>query len=90
MKPWQARCVQGYVAVHLHSKINLGAIVGATAGAAVKLPSSFESLNFACCLEILRPTHHRNRTEVCVLYLLLGRDQSSRYVGWNTDAMHDT
>lgn len=23
MEPWQARCVQGYVAVHLHSNINL-------------------------------------------------------------------
>jgi YesN/AraC family two-component response regulator len=30
MELWQARCVQGYVAVHLHSKIDLGDLAKVT------------------------------------------------------------
>jgi AraC-like DNA-binding protein len=47
MELWQARCVQGYVAVHLHSKINLGDLAKVTQFSRWKFNRTFKA-SFGC------------------------------------------
>jgi AraC family transcriptional regulator len=47
MELWQARCVQGYVAVHLHSKINLGDLAKVTQFSRCKFNRTFKA-SFGC------------------------------------------
>lgn len=47
MALWQARCVQGYVAVHLHSKIKLGDLAGVTHFSRGKFNRTFKA-SFGC------------------------------------------
>jgi AraC-like DNA-binding protein len=47
MELWQARCAQGYVAVHLHSKINLGDLAQATQFSRCKFNRTFKA-SFGC------------------------------------------
>ena len=47
MELWQARCVQGYVAVHLHSKINLGDLAKAVSFSRCKFDRAFKA-SFGC------------------------------------------
>ncbi len=47
MEFWQARCVQGYVAVHLHSKINLGDLAQVTQFSRCKFSRTFKA-SFGC------------------------------------------
>jgi len=47
MELWQARCVQGYVAVHLHSKITLEDLAKAASSSRCKFPRSFKA-SFGC------------------------------------------
>jgi AraC family transcriptional regulator len=47
MELWQARCVQGYVAVHLHSKINLGDLAKVTQFSLCKFNRRFKA-SFGC------------------------------------------
>jgi AraC family transcriptional regulator len=47
MELWQARCVQGYVAVHLHSKINLGDLAKVTRFSRCKFNRTFKA-SFGC------------------------------------------
>jgi AraC family transcriptional regulator len=47
MEPWRARCVQGYVAVHLHSKIKLGDLARAAHFSPSKFNRTFRA-GFGC------------------------------------------
>jgi len=47
MELWQARCVQGYVAVHLHSKINLGDLAKVAQFSRCKFNRTFKA-SFGC------------------------------------------
>jgi transcriptional regulator GlxA family with amidase domain len=47
MELWQARCVQGYVAVHLHSKIKLGDLARVTHFSQRKFNRMFKA-SFGC------------------------------------------
>jgi AraC family transcriptional regulator len=47
MEPWRARCVQGYVAVHLHAKINLGDLARAAHFSPSKFNRTFRA-GFGC------------------------------------------
>jgi AraC family transcriptional regulator len=47
MELWQARCVQGYVAVHLHSKINLEDLAKVTNFSRCKFNRAFKA-SFGC------------------------------------------
>lgn len=47
MELWRARCVQGYVAVHLHSKINLGDLAKVTQFSRCKFNRTFKA-SFGC------------------------------------------
>jgi transcriptional regulator GlxA family with amidase domain len=47
MELWQARCIQGYVAIHLHSKIKLGDLVGVTHFSRHKFHRTFKA-SFGC------------------------------------------
>jgi AraC family transcriptional regulator len=47
MELWQARCVQGYVAVHLHSKINLGDLAKVASFSRCKFNRTFKA-SFGC------------------------------------------
>jgi transcriptional regulator GlxA family with amidase domain len=47
MELWQARCVQGYVAVHLHSKIKLVDLAGVTLFSRRKFNRTFKA-RFGC------------------------------------------
>src|ERR1700723_816762 len=47
MELWQARCIQGYVAVHLHSKINLGDLAKVASFSRCKFNRSFKA-SFGC------------------------------------------
>jgi AraC-like DNA-binding protein len=47
MEFWQARCVQGYVAVHLHAKINLGDLAKVTQFSRCKFNRTFKA-SFGC------------------------------------------
>jgi transcriptional regulator GlxA family with amidase domain len=47
MELWQARCVQGYVAVHLHSKIDLGDLAKVTQFSRCKFNRTFKA-SFGC------------------------------------------
>jgi len=47
MELWQARCVRGYVAVHLHSKINLADLAKATQFSRCKFNRTFKA-SFGC------------------------------------------
>ena len=47
MELWQARCVQGYVAVHLHSKIKLGDLAKAAQFSRRKFNRTFKA-SFGC------------------------------------------
>ena len=47
MEIWQARCVQGYVAVHLHSKITLGDLAKVTHFGRHKFNRTFKA-SFGC------------------------------------------
>ena len=47
MELWQARCIQGYVAVHLNSKINLGDLAGVMQLSRCKCDRTFKA-SFGC------------------------------------------
>jgi transcriptional regulator GlxA family with amidase domain len=47
MELWQARCVQGYVAVHLHAKIDLGDLAKVTQFSRCKFNRTFKA-SFGC------------------------------------------
>jgi transcriptional regulator GlxA family with amidase domain len=47
MELWQARCIQGYVAVHLHSKIDLGDLAKVTQFSRCKFNRTFKA-SFGC------------------------------------------
>jgi AraC family transcriptional regulator len=47
MELWQARCVQGYVAVHLHAKIKLGDLAKVTNFSRCKFNRTFKA-SFGC------------------------------------------
>jgi AraC family transcriptional regulator len=47
MKVWQARCVQGYIAVHLHAKIRAGDLARVTQFNRSKFNRSFKA-SFGC------------------------------------------
>jgi AraC family transcriptional regulator len=47
MELWQARCVQGYVAVHLHSKIDLADLAKVTQFSRCKFNRAFKA-SFGC------------------------------------------
>jgi AraC family transcriptional regulator len=47
MELWQARCVQGYVAVHLHAKIRMGDLVRVTQFSRYKFMRAFNA-SFGC------------------------------------------
>jgi transcriptional regulator GlxA family with amidase domain len=47
MELWQARCIQGYVAVHLHSKIDLGELAKVTSFSRCKFNRTFKA-SFGC------------------------------------------
>ena len=47
MELWRARCVQGYIAAHLHSKIRLGDLVEVTQVSRSKLQRTFKG-SFGC------------------------------------------
>jgi AraC family transcriptional regulator len=47
MELWQARCVEGYVAVHLHSKINLADLAKVTSFSRCKFNRTFKA-SFGC------------------------------------------
>ena len=47
MKRWQARCVQGYIAVHLHAKIRAGDLARVTQFNRSKFNRSFKA-SFGC------------------------------------------
>src|ERR1700679_2336246 len=47
MELWQARCVQGYVAVHLHSKSDLGDLAKVTQFSRCKFNRTFKA-SFGC------------------------------------------
>jgi transcriptional regulator GlxA family with amidase domain len=49
MELWQARCIQGYVAVHLHSKINLADLAKAMQFSRCRFDRSFKA-SFGCSL----------------------------------------
>ncbi len=47
MEVWQARCVQGYLAVHLHSKISLADLAKVTSFSRCKFNRTFKA-SFGC------------------------------------------
>jgi AraC family transcriptional regulator len=47
MERWRARCVEGYVAVHLHAKIRMGDLAKVTRSSQSKFHRSFKA-SFGC------------------------------------------
>ena len=47
MEQWQARCVQGYIAAHLHSKVRTADLAGVTQFKRSKFDRSFKA-SFGC------------------------------------------
>ena len=74
MEPWRARCVQGYVGVHLHSRIDLGDLAGVAHLSPSKFNRQFRA-SFSCT-----PGQYVRRMRIARAQnlMMMSRDQLSR------------